>query len=385
VETITDIFRRQLVSADPVTTVDVEVLIGGSERNRFDISSYFSDGALTVARQQIMRAGTLTFVDRDGSGLIVPTDQDSLLAAYGNQLRVRAGLVYPDGGEELVVVGTLRITGTRSRYPNCTVEVSDRGWIVQNATLEAPWHVSAGTQWEDAIIELLLDRYPAAEFDIPIRAETTTPAITLDEAANPWDALQTWAAQACGGRLFFDPLGVCRLTEETILSGGNAPVWSYNGAPASLPYDEQDWTNLALYDEEKNWTTENSFNRVIVTGTSSSGVTSVRGIATDDDPDSPTRYDGPFGKKPRSLTSELITTTPQAELAALTELQSVLGLGETLKIPSIVNPALAPGDSIQVTRPELGIDTVHVIDEFPLPLRGGRQDLTTRVRRVIAA
>jgi hypothetical protein len=36
-----------------------------------------------------------------------------------------------------------------------------------------------------------------------------------------------------------------------------------------------------------------------------------------------------------------------------------------------------------VTRPELGINTVHMLDHFPVPLRGGAQNLDTRMRRTV--
>ena len=383
-EPVSEKWRLSLASG-PVMTSRVEVLVGGLETQRVDMSPYLADGSLHVSRQQVMRSGTLTFVDRDASGLIVPTNPDSLLAPYGNQLRVFSGLVYPDGTEELVAVGTLRITKATSRYPNCTVEVSDRSWIVGNAKLETPWQVVAGTNWVDAIAELLNDRVPGVPLnftDHPL-AETTTPSLVFDEQADPWEALQTMASQGCGCLLYFDPYGVARMRDDT--GAPDQPVWTFDGKPnANLPYDPDDWANLALYDEQLDWDTSDTYNAVIITGSSSTNnAASFKGAAFDLDPMSPTRFDGPFGRKSLYETNELVQSNDQATQAARVRLQSVIGLAESLRIPAVCNPALAEGDTVLVIRPELGVQSLHVLDEFTVPLRTGVQDLTTRILRVI--
>src|SRR5436190_17129404 len=184
-EAVSDKFIAALIGGHQ-TTVRVEVLPGGDETNRVDLSNYFTDGSLDISRQAVRRSGTLTFVDRDSSGLIVPTDNDSLLAPYGNQLRVWSGIAFDDGTEELVPVGTFRITKCTSRYPRCTVELSDRAWIVQNAKPIRPYFVAQGTPWDVAIANLLGDRYNGVPVDIPsIEFTSTTPRLTLDENTDP--------------------------------------------------------------------------------------------------------------------------------------------------------------------------------------------------------
>jgi len=381
-EAITERFRAALVG-DHQTTTRVEVLLGGDETQRVDLSDYWTDGSIDVSRQTVRRSGTLTFVDGDASGLIVPTDRDSLLAPYGNQLRVWSGIAYDDGTEELPCVGTFRITKSSSRYPMCTVTVSDRSWVVSNAKLIRPWHVAWGTLWDQAIIALLVDRYPGVPVDIPsVEYTSTTPRLTLDEEADPWAAAQKWAA-SIGYALYFTPLGVATIVSEIALAAAD-PVWTYDGKPqADSPYDPADYTNLALYDETDDLDADAASNGVIITGNSSSNSAAVRGEAYDNDPDSPTRWGGPFGFKPLFENSELVTTNGQAGQLALGRLQQVGGLAEALQIPAVCNSALEAGDQARVIRPELGIDTVHMLDHFPVPLRGGEQRIDTRVRRVV--
>jgi hypothetical protein len=381
-EAVTDRFIAALTGGHQ-TTVRVEVLPGGDETNRVDLSNYLTDGSIDVSRQAIRRSGTLTFVDRDQSGLIVPTGNDSLLAPYGNQIRVWSGIHFDDGTEELVPVGTFRITKSTSRYPRCEVELSDRAWIVANAKLTAPYFVAAGTTWDAAIANLLGDRYNGVPVDIPpVEFLSTTPRLTLDEQADPWDAAQQWAA-SLGYALYFNPLGVATIVSEVGLAVAD-PVWIYDGTPtAAVPYDPSDWANLALYDEAVTWDTTDAFNAVVISGNSSSNSTSVRGTAYDLDADSPTRWGGPFGYKPLFESDETVTSSGHATQKAFGRLQQVAGVAESLTIPAVCNPALAVGDLVHVIRPELGIDTVHMLDHIPLPLFGGAQILETRVRRTV--
>jgi hypothetical protein len=384
VEPVSDVFRAALIGGHQTTT-RIEVLPDGDDTSRIDLSDYLTDGSVDVSRQQIRRSGSLTFTDRDLSGLIVPTSADSLLAPYGNQIRVWSGISYDDGTEELVPVGTFRITKATSRYPNCQVDISDRAWIVSNAKLTAPYQVALSTPWDEAVTTLLGNIYPGCPTDIPtLEFDTTTPRITLDEQADPWDAMQQWMA-GIGYALYFDPLGVATVAYEVGLATAD-PVWTYDGTtPAAVPYDPADWANLALYDEALTWDTGDAYNAVIITGSSSSNAASVRGEAYDTDPHSPTRWTGPFGRKPLFENTELVTTNGQALRKAQGRLQQVAGLAESLSIPAVANPALEVGDMIHVLRPELGIDTAHMLDRIPVPLRGGTQTLETRVRRVVVS
>jgi len=382
VESITDRFIAALTGGHQ-TTARVEVLPGGDETNKVDLSNYLTDGSIDVSRQQIRRSGTLTFVDRDASGLIVPTNSDSLLAPYGNQLRVWSGIAFDDGTEELVCVGTFRITKAVSRYPRCTVDISDRAWIAGNAKLTAPYFVAAGTAWDVAISNILGVAYPGVPIDIPVVEFTsTTPRLTLDEQADPWAAAQDWAASV-GYALYFTPLGVATIRSELGMAAED-PVWVFDGKPAAnAPAVLSDWANLALYDEAVTWDTADTYNGVIISGNSSSLAAAVRGTAYDTDPTSPTQWGGPFGFKPLFENNELVSTNAQAAAKAVGRLQQVAGLSESLTIPSVMNPALAVGDTVRVIRPELGIDTIHLLDRIPLPLRGGASVLETRVRRVV--
>jgi hypothetical protein len=385
VETISDRFRAAIADGH-TTTVRTLVLPDGDETSRVDISDYFADGSVDISRQAIRRSGSVTFTDVDASGLIVPTSPDSLLAPYGNQLRIYAGIDYGDGTEETVCVGTFRITRSTSSYPQCTVDLSDRAWIVSNAKLIAPYHVASGTPWDVAVTSLLMDRYPGVPTDIPgVEFDTTTPRITLDEQADPWEQMQKWVA-SFGYALYFSPLGVATIAGELQLANAD-PVWAFDGTDAAIPTDltDDNWSNMSTYDEANTWDSADAYNAVVISGNSSSNSATVQGVAYDTDPHSPTQWGGSFGRKPLFENNELATTNLQATRLAVGRLQQVAGLAESLTIPSVTNPAFEVGDQVNVIRPDLGINTIHTLDRIPLPLRGGGQVLQTRVRRVVVS
>lgn len=374
-----DRFQLALRDGHELTT-KVEVL-SAFDNPPIDITPYWDSGSIRVTSQDIRRAGSLTFADRGDGTNIIPRSPDDLLAPYGNELRIWSGIIFPDRIEEYTPVGVLRITKTTAKFPDVTVEVSDRAWIVQGARLEDSFTIPKGTNYTDAIRSLLIFAYPQVTYDL-VDVDDTTPLIIIDAQEDPWSHLRNMAA-AVGCTIYFDQVGVCimRPVQDAI---DLDPIWIYDGKPnAGFPYNPDDWANLALYDEEIAWDTEDAHNAVIAIGESASVDVVIRGVAFDTDPGSPTRYGGPFGKRPLFWSSPLLTTTSQAVKAARTRLQGEIGIAETLRIPAMSNPLLDADKIIKVVRPELSIDTLHILDAFDLPLGLGASILDTRQRRVI--
>ncbi len=135
----------------------------------------------------------------------------------------------------------------------------------------------------------------------------------------------------------------------------------------------------------KNWTRRGTYNRAVVTGENTSEGPPVRGVATDEDPLSPTRYDGPFGPAPVFMSSQLVTTTEQATDAAAALLRRQSGTTQRIRFGSFVLPHLDPGDAVAVTRGRLGLDgDVHVLDTLTIPLAPeGVMSSTTRAIQVV--
>jgi hypothetical protein len=122
------------------------------------------------------------------------------------------------------------------------------------------------------------------------------------------------------------------------------------------------------------------YTAVVFTGENGTS-TPVRGYAEDTDPNSLT-YAARVGVRPYFDSSPLITTQPQADLAARTTLQRILGVSDTIVVPIMPNYALESGDVIHVTDPQQNIDLNLIADAFNLPFRAadGTQSLGCRSR-----
>jgi hypothetical protein len=374
---VTEAFARHLTGDHEVTT-RIQAL-PSPEADPVDISQYFEGGSLTVAPQAIRRSGTITLVDSDSS--LLPLTADSLIAPYGQELIVEHGLVFPDGTEELVPQGVFRITDVSVRYPTITLTLSDRAWVVSGARLEAPLTIAKGTPYTEAIRLLLVTAYPQIVIETVV-SEDITPTIVLEDQADPWDEAKKMV-EAIGFELDFDRLGVCQLGPTPDLAAAEA-VWTYSDASDQfIPREDRHWFNLATFDQDISWDTDDAHNAVIATGENTDNDTPFRGVAKDLDPSSPTFYGGRFGKRPMFWSSPLITSNQMAERSASTMLQKELGIAEALRFEAIAHPALDIGDPVQVVRGELGINHVHVVDGLSMPLRAGTQTVETRRRRVV--
>ena len=121
-------------------------------------------------------------------------------------------------------------------------------------------------------------------------------------------------------------------------------------------------------------------NAVVFSGESPDGAP-VRGYAEDGNAESLTYVDR-IGVRADFQSSPLVRTAPQAQLAAQTALNRILGLADNIVVPVIPNPALESGDVIRVADPDQGLDLSLIVDAFDVPLRasGGSQSITCRAR-----
>lgn len=375
----------QLALRDGQTLRTHADIIFGAGQDPIDVTPYWVSGSVQVGSDSIRRSSSdIVFTDIGDGVNVVPKTPDDLLAPYGNQLRLWAGIEFPNGDEEYTPVGTLRIISPQARYPRVQLTAKDLAWVAQ-APLEESYTIPAGTNTSDAIRGLLQFVAPDVAFDIPDVAETT-PLMIIDAQEDPWSHIRDLASSV-GHDIYFDAMGTCIMRPVQDLIDID-PVWTYDGAPADqgagIPYNPEDWANLALYDESVTYDSDDAVNAVVATGESTANAAPARGVAYDTDSASPTQYGGRFGRRPGFISSPLYTTDAQAHLAARTHLQKVVGIAESLTIPASTHPGLEPGNPVRVVRPNLGLDTIQAVDGFNVPLgTGGAQTLQTRQRRII--
>ncbi len=316
------------------------------------------DGTVTLDQRAAVRGRLDLTITPDPTLDLVPSDPADLLTPYGSELTVRRGIRYPDASSELVSLGVFRVQECEitdnAAGQQIRVTGLDRAQVVIDARFEEPYQVPAGTNYATAIREVLAAGYPSIETAFTATSRTT-PALVAQEGDDRWAFAQEMA-KAIGMDLYFDGDGVCVLVPSSTV-GSSQPVATIAEGAAGV-----------LIDVGRRWSREGTFNRVIATGENTGQAAPARGVATDDNPASPTLYGGPFGRVPRFYVSQFLASDAQAAEAAAAILARELGTTQQVQFGAIVNPALEPGDIARITRARSGIDEDHIIDQLTIPL-----------------
>lgn len=321
-----------------------------------------TDGSVTIDRTADVR-GRCSIVVADPA--LVPSDATDLLTPYGNELRVWRGVRFASTStavgastDEMVSLGVFRIQSFTVDDPGRAIKIDglDRSQAIREAAFEDVYTVPAGTPYTSAIQSLISAVLPTTQFNFAISDEQA-PLLVFDDVGEGgrWSAATSMAA-SLGCELYFDGDGTCVLRPDT-------------SAIAASVLTVTDGVGGVIVAGSKGWARDGMYNAVVATSNNPTGALSARGFAYDSDPNSPTYYFGPFGKKIRHYASPFIATQDQAESAALSILQQNLGASQALKFTIAPNPALEPGDVITVQRGALGVNQTVVVDSVSVGLQ----------------
>jgi hypothetical protein len=292
----------------------------------------------------------------DATGVTWPRHADDLLAPYGNEIYVERGVQVTGGSVEWVGQGYFRIEGPdQNDAPNGPIRISakDRMAGLIDARFLEPRQYTASQTYGEVFDELVNEVYPAAtiEWDDGTDSTTLDRLVTEDQDRH---GLLAEMVKARGKIWHWDHRGVLVIRDPPPVS---APVWEVNAG-----------TGGVLVSLGRQLTREGVYNAVVASGEAADSENPVRGVAIDNNPESPTYFYGPFGPVPRFFTSPLLVNSVQAAEAAATLLRSQLGLPYRVDFTAIANPALEPWDPVLV-RPggSDGAET-HVIKTLTVPL-----------------
>lgn len=317
-------------------------------------------GEVTVdSRRDIRRQCSIEFIDRDGT--LVPTNNRSaVLLPYNREIKIYRGVQFADGTEELVPLGvfiltTVEITDTPEGV-RITVQGSDRSLrVIRAKWTNHDFYIEDGTSKEDAIKNILVDKFPNVQTIFPATNQVTDLMYpTLDQSSNPWkESLKI--AESAGMDLYFDENGTARMRPIPDPDTG-IPLITYTDTEESV------LTSLS-----RSLSSDDSFNHVVYTGEGTNLSIGVIGEAKDDNPASPT-YVETYGSVPIFKSSPYILTVAEAEEAAIAELRKVIGALELIRWEQIVNPAHDVYDLVKVTRTPSGVDATLMLDSLTIPL-----------------
>jgi len=235
---------------------------------------------------------------------------------------------------------------------------------IERARLLENYRIAPGTNYRDAIHDIINDGVPDLQYDLP-SVDFVTPNLVFGSSGDQgggdrWKYAREMA-QSIGYDLYLNRNGVVTLR----------PVIDVDTQPIVWRYDETDNANLLFVTREIS--KEETYNVVQARGESTSNDEPVTAIAMDENPLSSTYVGDPpgssaYGMVPTFLNSKYITTENQAQQAAEARLKQVLGSTEKMRIMTIVNPAFEGNDLIRVIRGRSNLDCRFLIDKFNVPL-----------------
>lgn len=338
-----------------VLAVRAELLVDGAVRGELQVD----DGTVTLDQTSASRGRcevTLTDVAN-----LVPTTPADPLAPYGNEIRLSRGVDFGDDGAELVPLGVFRleVVDVADSGPDLTLRVSalDRSARMSDARFEEPHQVAAGTDVADAILACLRAAWPAVPVGTWPATTSNAPTLVGEEGGDRWDFCLK-LAESIGHELYFDGDGALTLVPSSVLSSGAAE------------FDLAEGADGLLISAGRKWSRQGAFNRVIATSSNAAAdAAPARGVATDDNPNSPTYYFGSFGRVPRFYSSPMLATDAQAQDAATAMLARELGTTQSVNFGAVVLPHLEPGDVVRIKRARVGLAVEdHVVDSLTIPL-----------------
>lgn len=320
----------------------------------------FTGGSVSLDATAAVRGScSLTFVD-DGTMGLVPTDADSKLAPFGNEILIKRGILLPDGWQYLVPIG---VYGIHTTTPDETdsgfiinVTGFDRAQQISDADFLAARTIATGSGYFEVMRNMILEVDVDATFNFPDDdARMTVAEMPIGEGDDRWETLQDMAS-AIGVNLYLDGDGA--YTIKPIPTLDDDPIAEMVEGDGGL-----------LTSAAPEWTREGAFNAVVYTGNNPNDTGDVpRGQAIDNDPNSPTYFYGKFGQAPTFENSEWISDNDQAQVAASGKLNKEKGVHKSVTFGGIVDPSLEPDDVIYIKREKIGIDENHILSSFTIPL-----------------
>ena len=308
-------------------------------------------------------------IDLTVPGDLWPRTGTDTLAPYGTEVFVQRGVTYGNGQREMVSLGYHRIDSLeQGEAPRGTIRItgSDRMAGLVEGRLYRPTQYQPGVTLGAIFDELVHDIYPWATIewdDDSDQAELARNLVAEDDRYAFLHDLVT----SVGKVWWWDHRGVLRIADPPDPS---TSVWDVNhGAGGVLVSMSRQLSRTGVY------------NGIVATGEATDTLPPVRAVLGDNNPTSPTRWGGPFGKVPRFYSSPFLTTVDQCISAARSILSATLGVPYSVDFGAIPNPALEPLDPVTVTYALGRPPETHIVQTLTIPLTAD-QAMTAKTREM---
>jgi hypothetical protein len=298
--------------------------------------------------------------------LSLPQLPTSLLAPgmpNGSEVAVYRGIHFTDEEVEWVPLGVFRVDTVRLSRPGQKFQLrgSDRGIMLQDDRFLSPTN-SRGETVKGELAFIVNDSVDGLEVVDNTTKDLAMWPVTWDRER--WEAIDK-LTDSIGAVAYFDPSG--RFTISPLPTIDTDPVFKIS-------------TGVNMVTSSVEITRLDTYNAVVVSGEQIDAESAVvHVVVKDDDPTSPTFWDGPFGHRPKFYSSQFIKDEANAIEVGQGMLGKYAGLPRTLDLSAVPHPGLDAGDVIEVEFP--GSRERHVIDSLTIGL-GADAPMTARTRTV---
>jgi hypothetical protein len=319
-------------------------------------------GQITIDRTaQSRRRGTVQIPWSLAAGADLGVDLRTL--PLGGYALVRRGLRYANGQTELMLLGRLRVESVTwgTEDESASLELADRMAQVRDEPFTSPY-AAGGKRAAQAAVEIVQGVFGATiGYSTPQDPPTVLSDVFYSGARS--EAL-TELEQSASAESYFDANGDFVFAAKP---GDSEPVvWEVDAGETGV-----------MISAGENLDRTGIYNGVLVQGQDQATNVPFSALATYDNPASPIRWGGPFGKVALVADSTAVQDTAQALAMAQSLLRLRLKQTRSLELSAAPNPALEAGDTIRVRFPD-GRTETHLIDATTIALTTDAQAITTR-------
>lgn len=332
------------------------------------------DGSVTIDRNaKTRRSADLTIaIDQLGTDT---RDALEKVTVQAGEVEIYTGVTYENGDTEEILIARMRVDSLdRQDSASARIGAYDYALMLDEHPVDPAMGstIPAGTDWRIAVRRLIEDTFTwtPCGWTTLFAVHPDVPAWPIPEQA--WDnvnrlsAIMEWAeAKECD---FYNlPDGRFYLAPKT---DDGEPVWVVDSGD-----------NGVLVSATQKFSRENQYNAVAISFQVPDGTyESIRAFVVDEDPYSPTRWGGPFGKRVLTLDSIPAKDENEARSIAIRKLNENKGATRALSLTTLRNPTLLPGQVILVDHPMI-YNERQVIEKVVHQLGRGTSDIDCTLSR----
>lgn len=327
-------------------------------------------GSVTADRGSACRR-TCSIVIPDPS--LIPRTERDKVSVYGSYVVVRSGIDLGGGRSEMIPLGQFRIDDISGDIHTGPVTLGGKSFeaYLSDDKFTAATTTRGYNLVSTAIGYLISTSMPSLVLDTTRLVDTACGVTTWDVEGDRLEAVREVArAAGCEAYCNADGAFVVAPLPDPLLT---TPVWEIRTGERGN-----------MIKAERAMTSQNVFNGVSARGENSESDSGpVSALVTDDDTSSPTYWGGPFGRRPKFISSSTLTTSGACQAAAAYELAASRRPNATADLSALRNPALEPGDVIRAIYKD-GTRELHQVQsltislepggEFSLSLIGSKED-----------